>query len=110
MTTNGPMAGRVAGVTGAGRGIGAATALLLAQHGARVVLAARSVGELEATATAITEAGGEALAVPCDVSVDDEAQEVRLAIGPGRETVLTLEDLNWARPPDPELAVNPVKT
>jgi penicillin-binding protein 1A len=37
------------------------------------------------------------------MSVDDEAQEVRLAVGPGRETVLTLENLNWARPPDPEL-------
>lgn len=37
------------------------------------------------------------------MSVDDDAQEVRLAIGPGRETILSLEDLRWAREPDPSL-------
>ncbi|MEE9278645.1 MAG: PBP1A family penicillin-binding protein [Myxococcota bacterium] len=37
------------------------------------------------------------------MSVDDEARQVRLAIGPGRETALGLKDLEWARLPDPSL-------
>ncbi|MEE8312954.1 MAG: PBP1A family penicillin-binding protein [Myxococcota bacterium] len=37
------------------------------------------------------------------MQIDDEAQEARLAIGPGRETILTLKDLRWARKPDPSV-------
>jgi len=59
--------GKVAVVTGAGRGIGAATAKLLAQEGARVVLASRTRSELERVADEISHEGGEALAVPTDV-------------------------------------------
>ena len=58
---------RVALVTGASRGIGEATARVLAQRGAKVALSARSVGDLERVAADITVAGGQALAVPCDV-------------------------------------------
>ena len=61
------LAGRLALVTGASRGIGAATATALARAGARVVLAARSGDPLEAVAEAIREEGGEARAVPTDV-------------------------------------------
>ncbi len=57
------------------------------------------IGEENDQRTATTQDLWRALVM----SVDDDAQEVRLAVGPGRETVLTLEDLNWARPPDPEL-------
>ena len=62
--------GRVAIVTGAGRGIGAATARLFAGEGARVVLASRTTSELEATAGAIAEAAGadRVLAVPTDLA------------------------------------------
>ena len=55
-------------ITGASRGIGAAAARHFAAIGARVVLSARSAGAIEAIADEITAAGGQALAVPCDVA------------------------------------------
>jgi 7-alpha-hydroxysteroid dehydrogenase len=58
---------RVAIVTGAGRGIGAATALALAEAGADVVLAARSADELEKVAARIGALGRHALVVPADL-------------------------------------------
>jgi 3-oxoacyl-[acyl-carrier protein] reductase len=64
--------GRVAIITGAGRGIGRATALSLAQAGADLVLAARTVAELEEVASTARALGRRALAVPTDVR--DEAQ------------------------------------
>jgi 3-oxoacyl-[acyl-carrier protein] reductase len=67
--------GRVAIVTGAGRGIGRATALALANEGASVVLAARSVSEIESAAAEVRHRrtdGGGALAIACDVT--SEAQ------------------------------------
>src|SRR5690349_15204815 len=63
-----PLDGRVAVITGASRGIGAATARALAAAGADVVLAARSADALDALARAIGDSGGRALAVPTDVT------------------------------------------
>jgi NAD(P)-dependent dehydrogenase (short-subunit alcohol dehydrogenase family) len=60
--------GRVAIVTGSGTGIGRATAQVLAQHGADVVLAARRVELLEETAAAVRDFGRRALVVPTDVT------------------------------------------
>ena len=63
---------RVAVVTGASQGIGRATALLLAEHGARLVLAARSADKLAALEGEIKKSGGEALAVPMDVASEEQ--------------------------------------
>ncbi len=64
---------RVALITGASRGIGAATALLLAKHGYRVVVNHRaSASEAEEVVATIAAAGGEAVAIKADVTVPDD--------------------------------------
>ncbi len=60
--------GRVALVTGAGRGIGRSAAVALAQAGAEVWLLARTAAEIEQAAAEIRAAGGSARAVACDVT------------------------------------------
>lgn len=62
------MSGRVALVAGASRGIGAATAAAFADAGAAVVLAARDAAALEAVAEQIRASGGQASAIPVDVT------------------------------------------
>jgi 3-oxoacyl-[acyl-carrier protein] reductase len=69
MDTIQPLAGQVAIVTGAGRGIGAAIARKLAKLGAVAVLCGRTKGTLDATARAILDAGGKTEVIPCDVTV-----------------------------------------
>lgn len=64
------LAGRVAIVTGAGRGIGRACALMLARAGADVALAARTAKDLDAVAVEIRGMGRRALPVPTDVNDD----------------------------------------
>jgi 7-alpha-hydroxysteroid dehydrogenase len=64
---------RVAVVTGAGRGIGAATAIALAQAGADVVIAARTEDQLAKVAREIEAAGRRAVAVPADLTDLDAA-------------------------------------
>jgi len=80
-----PLAGQVTVVTGGGRGIGAAIGGKLAELGAVSVLAGRNLGRLKAAAQAIRKAGGEAVAVACDVtelrSVEELARQVEKDLG-----------------------------
>lgn len=66
------LANKVAIITGAGQGIGAATANRFAQEGAKVVLAARRLNLLEEVVAEIEAAGGAAMARSCDIS-DEQA-------------------------------------
>lgn len=68
--------GQVALITGGGRGIGAETAKLLAQHGATVVLVARTQAQLEATAAQIRDSGGKAYWFAADVADEGALREV----------------------------------
>jgi NADP-dependent 3-hydroxy acid dehydrogenase YdfG len=67
---------RVALVTGAGRGIGKAVSVSLAKAGCRVVLAARTREQIEAVQKEILSQGGEALAIPTDLTVDEDIQRL----------------------------------
>ncbi|MEZ7129515.1 SDR family NAD(P)-dependent oxidoreductase [Nonomuraea sp. AD125B] len=75
-----PLADRVAVVTGASSGIGQATAERLAALGADVALLARRADRLEATAERITQRGGEALAMPTDVTDRDALARAAAAV------------------------------
>jgi NAD(P)-dependent dehydrogenase (short-subunit alcohol dehydrogenase family) len=70
------LAGKVALVTGAGRGIGAAVALALGEAGSRVILTARSRDQLIQVERTITEKSGKAAAVSCDLTRDDEIEKL----------------------------------
>jgi NAD(P)-dependent dehydrogenase (short-subunit alcohol dehydrogenase family) len=72
MTRARTLEGRIAVVTGGGRGIGAATARALAREGAAVAVVARSRDEIDAVAAEIVGAGGRATALACDV-IDEVA-------------------------------------
>lgn len=73
---NNRISGKVVIVTGASSGVGWETARLLAEKGARVVLAARSEEPLKRLETLIRATGGEALAVPTDVSQPDQVRRL----------------------------------
>lgn len=96
-----PLQDKVAIITGASSGIGAATAHELAGCGARVVLAARRAAELQEQAHTINKAGGLAIALPTDVT--ELAQVERLvecatdAFG-SVDILVNNAGINWARP------------
>ena len=76
-----PLAGRVALVTGASRGIGHATAVALAEAGAHVIALARTQGALEELDDAVRAAGSQATLVPCDLKDGPGLDRLGQAIG-----------------------------
>lgn len=76
MTADATLAGKVAIVTGAGRGLGRSMATALADAGAAVTVAARTQAELDSLVEETTSAGGEAFA--CSTDITDEASVERM--------------------------------
>lgn len=68
--------GKVAIVTGGGRGIGRATAVTLGRRGAKVCVASRTKEDLEETCNRIRQAGGEAMYVPADITNLDQIKNM----------------------------------
>ncbi|MCM8732092.1 SDR family NAD(P)-dependent oxidoreductase [Hephaestia sp. GCM10023244] len=79
--TDQALSGRLALVTGASRGIGAATAKALAAQGAHVVLTARTASDLEQVEEAIFAAGGSATIAPLDLAQNDSIARLATALG-----------------------------
>jgi NAD(P)-dependent dehydrogenase (short-subunit alcohol dehydrogenase family) len=98
--TNGRLAGKVAIVTGAGRGIGSGVAKALAADGARVALASRSEGPLEEVAVEIRDHGGDALPLVCDVGVRADVDRVVATTADtyGRIDILVNNAQSWGPP------------
>jgi NAD(P)-dependent dehydrogenase (short-subunit alcohol dehydrogenase family) len=91
----GMLDGKLALVTGASRGIGAATAEALAKAGAHVILTARTASDLEAVEDRIHAAGGSATIAPLDLTESDSIAKLATAIA-GRWERLDIMVLNAA--------------
>ena len=94
-----PLDEQVIVITGASSGIGLATAVMAAERGARLVLAARSDETLEQLAQEINGQGGQAIAVPCDVTDRGQLEALaRAAVarlertGPRRDVAVAIAD------------------
>lgn len=90
-----PLTGKLALVTGASRGIGAATAKALGAAGAHVILTARTTGALEEVEEAIHAAGGSATIAPLDLTDGENIGRLASAVG-GRWQALDMLVLNAA--------------
>jgi NAD(P)-dependent dehydrogenase (short-subunit alcohol dehydrogenase family) len=77
---SGKLAGRIAIVTGASKGLGKAIALALAADGARVALVSRDAALLDGVAAEIAERGGKAAAFPADITSEDQVRALEQAV------------------------------
>jgi NAD(P)-dependent dehydrogenase (short-subunit alcohol dehydrogenase family) len=100
---NATLADQVAIVTGASRGIGAATARALASAGSTVALAARDSGRLEQLAAEIEAAGGTALSIPTDIGNPDDIERMvaRTLDAFGRLDIAVNNAAGGGHPPTP---------
>jgi NAD(P)-dependent dehydrogenase (short-subunit alcohol dehydrogenase family) len=89
--------GRVALVTGGGRGIGRAIALGLAECGARLVLASRTQAELDVVVAEIKEKGTDAIAVATDLMKSESININVNAVGPGLTKTAFSQPI-WSNP------------
>ena len=90
--------GRVAVVTGAGRGIGKAISISLARAGCRLVLAARTREQIEAVQKEILSEGGDALAVPTDLTADDDIRRlVEKSQGKWNGVDILINNAGWGK-------------
>lgn len=69
------LANKVAFITGAAGGMGRAAAVVFAREGAKVAVIDLDAKEIEKTASLVTEAGGEAIAIQCDVSDEEQVKQ-----------------------------------
>jgi NADP-dependent 3-hydroxy acid dehydrogenase YdfG len=95
------LTGRIAIVTGASSGIGAATARELGRQGATVVLAARRLPDLQAQAQSVEAAGGVAMPVACDVGEASQVRrltELTLARFGQVDVLVNCAGANWTEP------------
>ena len=99
MSETKPLKGRTALVTGASRGIGAATAIALAEAGAHVILVARKVKALELVEDKIHEAGGTSTIAPVDITESDAISRLAGAIA-GRWDALDIMVISAAYLPE----------
>ncbi len=76
MTAPRPLEGKVALITGGGRGLGRAIALALNEAGAQISVAARSAGALGEVVETIEDSGGRAIAVPTDITSEDDVERM----------------------------------
>lgn len=98
------LTGKTALITGGGRGIGRATAFLLAQCHATVVITARGGAEIEAVAKEIKAVGGEALAKVVDVSRQSEVRDLFTETGP---VEIVVNNAGVIAPIGPVVSVDP---
>ncbi|BDI61298.1 SDR family NAD(P)-dependent oxidoreductase [Qipengyuania nanhaisediminis] len=99
MTDTKTLAGQTALVTGASRGIGAATAIALAKAGAHVILTARKVKALEQVEDAIHDAGGSSTIAPVDLAEPDAITRLAAAVA-GRWDALDILVISAAYLPE----------
>ena len=93
------LANHVAWVTGAGSGIGRATAIALAAAGAKVAITGRSRAPLDETAAAIEKAGGKTFVAPADVTQPDQISAARGWIADALgEVTLLVNNAGWNVP------------